>query len=427
MERLFLKFIIFTPIVVLAIFLPPNLVFAKDNDNRVWYDTTSTLSPEKGELEEMGNYLEGRFLRAISGAAEVGILYASDVENLRSKLSVLVDCGHQYTKYSHDFLQKGFNPVIGKTFYDCVDSYKFPQFKKGEASLEKFKDYWLKCEIDERFFLKFWGSATSYELAHPLLVALKIVTELGVFVFTDEDNGSYRNAFKLYTSKGIELMLQRQSYGITVYNQKMRALLHDLEVLFRTHARFEKDQEAQKKEDQKDQDIRTSKSDLILLGKAYQLAMEASGGGELERDEKLKLGVMVANILYPKYRCLRDLQEAKSTSMGKDCHPLEYKEGKQLGDELSSQYEKFMNSTSHSSADNGSADNGSIDDRINAVFALAYMYQKMTYQGDEESARRKYYKDGNINPLLEYIEDEPVVKFVSTADTAANTSQTVSH
>jgi hypothetical protein len=406
MKKMFSIIVVSASLVGISIAALSNPAFAEER-KRNWYDTSSTIATgtEIDFIQKRAIILEGRFLKAILGAAEIGALYASDVKILQNKMQVINDCGKEYVKYSHDFLELEEAKV--KSFDDCLTSYKYPRLEKKDAELQGFEDKWSKYKIDERRLgsLQFWRDLTTVDVPHPLLVIAKLAAEIGIFSITDTEDEKYRQGFKLQVMDGIRLMLNKNSEGAASYNQKMETILKDLATLYQSHARFEKDQEIYEQEEKKNSNNGIKRGDLVMLGKHLHVAMLAEDKAiVLETEEQTKLGMLMANELYKMYTCLLSLQKANTDSLGNDCHIPSVRERMQLGTKVANKYEDFMKNGGLKNANKD--DMGDIDMKIDTVVKLISLYQTTATQGEQQEARKTQIRTKAINPLLEYIETD---------------------
>jgi hypothetical protein len=412
MKRIFSVVIVSASFVV-GIVVLPSFAFA-EQENREWYNTTSTLNPEKGELQRQSDILEGRFLIAILGAVKEGHPYVIDVKNLHSKVQMIDDCGKAYVKHTHDFLKLEEKHI--KSFDKCLENYNYPRLEKDDVELQdkELKRQWTNYTVDDRYKASKWvgwnkKSVNTYDVPHPLIVIAKIATEIGQFSIAACEDKKYRNKFERLVMDGTKLILNRGSKGAASYNQKLEEILKELEILYHDHSRFVENQEKWVDEEGRATYNGIKREDVVELAKRIRhFMLVADRLIVLEKEEQVKLGLIMANELHERYSCMLSLQDARTIYLNSGCSmPPKIRGMKLLGDRMASRCDEFIKNGNLKN--NNEDDIGDIDMQNAGIAELIGFYKMLVYQGKQRENYIESLKDKGGNPLMEYIV-EPLIK-----------------
>ena len=385
---------------VLSVFLAvlfPNIIFADENGA----GKIEKHSPENLEKEKL-DILEKTFLSAVEAAVRVGYDYVSNVKNFPGKKYLLEECGIKYTEsYLHEFLEKDFSEDKVKLVDACISNSGHPKIVENDSLLSDFKGYWSEYKVSDggyAILLGYGETVTSVKVPHPLLIVNKIAAELGSFTFVD----SARPTFGVYVAKGINIMLDKSSYGDLQYKKNMKKVLADLKVLFERDTRFQQDFGLEENAREAKQQI--PDSILVDLGGLIHYELSASKNTVLlTNEEKLKLGTLAASDLFPTYSCLLNLKKYNVPKLGKDCAELDRKEAAALGKKLVATTDGFVGQGLKNSGDA----EGDIDVKYSAIETLVSYYIGINLQDQQSNVRREQYKVAN--PLQDTIDNLALV------------------
>lgn len=359
--------------------------------------SNSAVAEESSATKEEITKLEKRFIKIVTGAASVGALYAMDIQDIKGKLSVIRDCCLSTLRSTENFFSEDSKQSVD-TFHECIKSHKYTVLKKDDANLSGLDNFWIACEHDNRAWYQIWGELDKYYVPHPLLVIAKITDELGVFAFSDQEDGKYRDLFALYVKDGIKFILNKDSYGDETYKQKLIDILQDLESLCKEHSRFTADSSSGDSLQN-----RITKKDLITLGRAIQemIVFADTGLMDLSQQEQVELGIFAAYEFYPTLEYILDYgrssMEGKSGASS-DANRPTTAHMKSTATKIANKYKGIITKKEDS-------EDTDLDFKINNIQMLAGRYEGILRQIKEDKARREHVDSKNINMLLEYLEE----------------------
>ena len=312
---------------------------------------------------------------------DAGKVYAEDTDRMTDKLA-LYACADQYV----DALT--FQPTNKEKiseYHACLRTVSESEYAETNKQFVGFEPYLIQYE-DEEEYNKRWAitkllSKTTVKLPHPLALLKKAAEDLGKFAFVnavdEQKNYKPRDRFVVTIKDAMLLVLDRQKYGKQTFETKLKEKLAILADLCAKNTVFQKDELADKKDEQLESEY--SSETLIDLGQKIGSILASAGGQHvLPYEERIKLGVEVAQVLFPVYSSI-----LRANAEGKDLK-LGMSELVKLGDEEIQSFEKNKGSLE-----------GDFDAKFYAISMILFQLNKLQESKSTKSVKKAEFKEKN--------------------------------